>query len=185
MPTATRRCRAADVAVRIGTAPAAGESYLRGDRVVKAALATVPRRSTRDTDFLSERAAFARAVTDAGQVSSVRAAAIEAWVTARRATDRVVGDVRSCPGHSAASTDRPDDVEAMIAAAERVGFPLLVPRRPVVVRAAAASVGSAVSCPRRWPPAPRRLAAFGDGALFDARDLRLVTSKCTARGRPR
>ena len=59
--------RAADLAVRIGPAPPA-ESYLRGDAIVEAAIQTGAEAIHPGYGFLSERAAFARAVEDAGLV---------------------------------------------------------------------------------------------------------------------
>ncbi|WP_130796955.1 urea carboxylase [Streptomyces otsuchiensis] len=59
--------READDAVRIGPAPAA-ESYLRGDRLIEAALATGAGAVHPGYGFLAERAAFAADVTAAGLV---------------------------------------------------------------------------------------------------------------------
>jgi urea carboxylase len=59
--------RNADRAVRLGTAPAR-ESYLRGDAVIEAALATGAWGVHPGYGFLSEHAAFARAVEAAGLV---------------------------------------------------------------------------------------------------------------------
>ena len=59
--------RQADEAVHIGPSPAA-ESYLRGDRIIKAARATGAEAIHPGYGFLSENAAFARAVIDAGLI---------------------------------------------------------------------------------------------------------------------
>jgi len=59
--------QAADTAVRIGPAPA-GECYLRADVIIDAALQTGSEAIHPGYGFLSERAAFARAVIDAGLV---------------------------------------------------------------------------------------------------------------------
>ena len=59
--------RQADEAVHIGPSPAA-ESYLRGDRIIEAAKASGAEAIHPGYGFLSENAAFARAVIDAGLI---------------------------------------------------------------------------------------------------------------------
>ncbi|TXS30232.1 acety-l/propionyl-CoA carboxylase subunit alpha [Streptomyces sp. ms191] len=79
--------READAAVRLpGSAPA--ETYLRGDLVVKAALAAGADAVHPGYGFLSENADFARAVTDAGLVwIGPPPAAIEAMASKTRAKE--------------------------------------------------------------------------------------------------
>src|SRR4051794_23080216 len=73
--------RAADAAVRLGPGPAA-ESYLRGDAVVEAALATGADAVHPGYGFLAENAAFADAVRGAGP----------AWIGPSPAAMRALGD---------------------------------------------------------------------------------------------
>ncbi|MGW3404134.1 biotin carboxylase N-terminal domain-containing protein, partial [Streptomyces zhihengii] len=79
--------READAAVRLpGATPA--ETYLRGDLVVKAALAAGADAVHPGYGFLSENAAFARAVTDAGLIwIGPPPGAIEAMASKTRAKE--------------------------------------------------------------------------------------------------
>ncbi|MCB9554307.1 MAG: methylcrotonoyl-CoA carboxylase, partial [Myxococcales bacterium] len=118
-----RHVAEADVAVRIGPAPAA-ESYLRGDRIVAAAKRCGAEAVHPGYGFLAENAAFAQAVIDAGLV----------WIGPRPETIRAMGDkaaaralmakrgVPVAPGYAG---DDQDDAR-LIAEAVAIGFPLLV-----------------------------------------------------------
>jgi len=161
--------RLADEAVRLGPAPAA-DSYLRGDAVVAAAMATGAQAIHPGYGFLAERASFARAVEDAGLVfvgpSSEAIAALGDKLAARRTA--AAAGVPVVPGTlEPAATDRPDHLDAILADADRIGYPLFVKaaaggggrgmRRvddPTVL-AAALAAGSAEA-----------LAAFGDGTVY-------------------
>ena len=171
----SQHVRMADVAVRLGPAPPA-ESYLRIDAILAAAAETGAEAIHPGYGFLSERAAFARAVEDAGLVFvGPSAAMIEALgdkIQARRLA-RSVG-VDGVPGTiDPVSVDRPDAVPAILAEAERIGFPLLVKAaaggggrgmRRVVTAAdlpAALAAGSAEA-----------MSAFGDGSVFLEREVR-------------
>jgi len=166
---------AADRAVRLGPAPAA-ESYLRADRIVEAALATGAEAIHPGYGFLSERATFARLVTDAGLAFiGPDADAIDALgdKLAARRTAHAVG-VPVVPGtFEPAATDRADAVEGIIAAAERVGFPLLVKAsaggggRGMRRVAAASELPAALAA-----GAAEALAAFGDGSVYLEREVR-------------
>ena len=125
--------------------------------------------------FLSERATFARAVTDAGLVFiGPSAEAIDALgdkLAARRTAHAV--DVPVVPGtFEAAPIDRADDVAAIIETAERIGFPLLV-------KAAAGGGGRGmrrVTDPADLPAAlaagsAEARAAFGDGSVYLEREI--------------
>ena len=166
--------RAADAAVRLGPA-APAESYLRIDAVVAAALASGAEAVHPGYGFLSERAAFAQAVVDAGIAfvgpSPATIAALGDKLAARR-TARSAG-VPHVPGTlEPAPVDRPDQLEAVLAAAEVVGFPLLV-------KAAAGGGGrgmrrvvSADGLPAALVAGSREaVAAFGDGSVYLEREI--------------
>src|SRR5512134_3202609 len=115
--------RFADEAVRIGPAPAA-ESYLAIDRVLAAARLTGADAIHPGYGFLSENAAFAKAVGDAGltfigpgpMVIAMLGAKRDAKAAAHRAGVAVV------PGY-AGDYQEP---AALVGHARKVGFPLLI-----------------------------------------------------------
>ena len=169
-----RHVRLADVAVRIGPPPAT-ESYLRIDAIVETARATGAEAIHPGYGFLAERAAFARAVEDAGLVfvgpSSASIDALGDKLHARR-TARNVG-VAVVPGTlEPAPVSRPDQVEAILAQAEAIGFPLLV-------KAAAGGGGrgmrrvvSAMDLPAALIGGSSEAAsAFGDGSVYLEREI--------------
>ena len=115
--------RIADGAVRIGPAPAR-ESYLAVDKVISAALATGVQAIHPGYGFLSENPALARACEANGIVFvGPPVAAIEAMgdKIAAKATVAAAG-VRVVPGSSGAGLND----AALAAAAELVGFPILI-----------------------------------------------------------
>ncbi|MGZ9159947.1 MAG: acetyl-CoA carboxylase biotin carboxylase subunit [Candidatus Limnocylindrales bacterium] len=165
---------AADIAVRIGPAPA-GESYLRGDVIVEAARSTGAQAIHPAYGFLSERASFARSVVAAGLVFiGPSADAIDALgdkIAARRTA--AAAGVPVVPGTiEAATTDRPDALAAVKADALRIGFPLLVKaaaggggrgmRRVESLTELAAALTAAVA---------EADAAFGDGSVYLEREI--------------
>ena len=87
--------RMADEAVHIGPSPAP-ESYLRGDKIIEAAKATGAEAVHPGYGFLSENAAFAQAVIDAGLV----------WIGPKPGSIRAMGLKDSCP--SGGRLRRPD-----------------------------------------------------------------------------
>jgi acetyl/propionyl-CoA carboxylase alpha subunit len=166
--------RLADIAVRLGPS-APSESYLRIDAVVRAALDTGAEAVHPGYGFLAERAAFARAVEDAGLAFvGPPSGAIDALgdkLHARR-TARAVG-VAAVPGTlEPAPIDRPDQVAAIVAEAERIGF-------PVLVKAAAGGGGRGMRRVTKAADLPAALvagsheaaSAFGDGAVYLEREI--------------
>ncbi|MEO5939448.1 MAG: biotin carboxylase N-terminal domain-containing protein, partial [Candidatus Limnocylindrales bacterium] len=166
--------RLADRAVRLGPAPAR-ESYLRGDAIVAAALATRSDAIHPGYGFLAERAAFALATEAAGIVfvgpSSHTIAMLGDKVQARRSA--ASADVPILPGTlEPFDVDAPDAIEAIRVAAQQIGFPLLV-------KAAAGGGGRGmrrVLGPDDLPAAlvagaAEALAAFGDGSVYLEREI--------------
>jgi acetyl/propionyl-CoA carboxylase alpha subunit len=166
---------AADIAVRIGPAPAA-ESYLRGNAIVEAALATGAQAIHPGYGFLAERASFAAAVEAAGIVfvgpSSATIAALGDKLAARRSA--TAAGVPVVPGTlEPAPVDRPDAVAGIVADADRIGYPLLV-------KAAAGGGGRGMRRVTTGAELPAALtaaaaeakAAFGDGAVYLEREVR-------------
>jgi acetyl-CoA/propionyl-CoA carboxylase biotin carboxyl carrier protein len=118
-----RHVREADVAVRIGPAPAR-DSYLSVERIIDAAVRTGAQAIHPGYGFLSENPAFAAACAEHGIVFvGPPVAAIEAMgdKIAAKATVAAAG-VSVVPGSSGAGLD--DD--ALATAARDVGFPVLL-----------------------------------------------------------
>ena len=167
--------RQADRAVRIGPPPPT-QSYLRIDAIVDAALANGVEAIHPGYGFLSERAAFARAVEDAGIIFvGPPSAVIEALGDKVRARE-IARSVRveGVPGtREPIAVDRPDGIDSIMAEADRIGFPLLV-------KAAAGGGGRGmrrVATPSELPAAlaagsAEAASAFGDGAVFLEREIR-------------
>jgi acetyl-CoA/propionyl-CoA carboxylase biotin carboxyl carrier protein len=161
---AARHVREADVAVRIGPA-AAARSYLDAGALVAAARAVGAQAVHPGYGFLAENADFAQAVRDAGLV----------WVGPPPAAIRAMGDKISAKQLAAAAgvpvvpgEHRPGMTdEDLVAAAARVGFPVLL--KPSAGGGgkgmrrvdAAGGLTEAVAAARR-----EAVAAFGDGALL-------------------
>jgi acetyl/propionyl-CoA carboxylase alpha subunit len=166
--------RMADVAVWIGgSAPT--DSYLRGERIVEAALESGAEAIHPGYGFLSERATFARAVTEAGLTFvGPRPEVIEALgdkLNARRsARDAgvacVPGTLEAAPLEDVAGTD------PLMADGDAIGFPLLV-------KAAAGGGGRGMRRVQRREDLPEALkaasheaaSAFGDGSVYLEREV--------------
>jgi acetyl/propionyl-CoA carboxylase alpha subunit len=166
--------RAADLAIRLGPAPPT-ESYLRIDAIVAAAVASGAEAVHPGYGFLSERASFALAVEEAGLVFVGPPPAVIAALGDKLAARRIarLADVPHVPGTlEAVSVDRPDQLEAVIAAAAGVGFPLLV-------KAAAGGGGRGIRrvvAPDELPAAliagsREAAASFGDGTVYLEREI--------------
>ncbi len=156
--------RLADQSVEIGP-PSAAKSYLNIEAVLKAARETGVDAVHPGYGFLSENAAFAKAVEDAGlifigpkpEAISLLGDKVEARKVAKRA------GVPTVPG----SDGRIDDLAAACAIVEEIGF-------PVMIKAAAGGGGRGIRIAetmadfeRHFPQASAEaLAAFGDGGLY-------------------
>lgn len=154
----------ADQAIEIGP-PSAAKSYLNIDAVMKAALETGVDAVHPGYGFLSENAAFAKAVTDAGLMFigpdhaaiSLLGDKVEARKVAMKA------GVPTVPG----SNGRVDDLDLARSIAAEIGF-------PVMIKAAAGGGGRGIRIAesmdefeRHFPQASTEaLAAFGDGGLY-------------------
>ncbi|CAL9425560.1 biotin carboxylase N-terminal domain-containing protein [Streptomyces sp. NPDC052644] len=118
-----RHVREADTAVRIGP-PAAGESYLRADRLLEAAARTGAQAVHPGYGFLAENAAFARACADAGLVFiGPPADAISLMGDKIRAKETVrAAGVPVVPGSSGSGLSDAELAEA----ARGIGMPVLL-----------------------------------------------------------
>ncbi|MGH4009456.1 MAG: acetyl/propionyl/methylcrotonyl-CoA carboxylase subunit alpha [Pseudonocardiaceae bacterium] len=159
-----RHVRDADVAVRLGPAPAA-QSYLSIERILDAAARTGAQAVHPGYGFLSENAAFARACHDAGLVLvGPPADAIEAMGDKIRAKQAVAAaGVPVVPGSDAGDLD--DD--GLAAAADEIGY-------PVLLKPSAGGGGKGMRVVHRAQDLPEAIAsarreargAFGDGSLL-------------------
>ncbi|MDJ0656120.1 MAG: biotin carboxylase N-terminal domain-containing protein [Xanthomonadales bacterium] len=154
----------ADSAVEVG-GPAPTDSYLRGDRIIQAALDTQCQAVHPGYGFLSENAGFARACAEAGLVfigpSPDSMEMMGSKAEAKAAMDKA--GVPVVPGYH--GEDQENDI--LVAEADRIGF-------PIMVKAAAGGGGKGmriVESPDALPgalDAARREAsnAFGDDRLI-------------------
>lgn len=170
-----KHVRLADRAIRIGP-PTPSMSYLRIDAIIEAMLESRADAVHPGYGFLAERAAFARAVVEAGSTFvGPTAESIDALgdkLNARRLARSV--NVDPVPGSlEAAVVERPDQFDAVAAEASAIGFPLLI-------KAAAGGGGrgmrrvESVDGLREALLAGSReaTAAFGDGSVYLEREIR-------------
>jgi acetyl-CoA carboxylase biotin carboxylase subunit len=162
--------RMADEAIRIGPPPAA-KSYLHIEAIIDAACQSAAEAVHPGYGFLAENARFAEAVETAGLTFiGPRAETIRLMgdkVAARTAA--IAADVPIVPGSEAGISD----VEDAIAAARRIGF-------PVMLKASAGGGGRGIrvvddeaAFARHFHTAQAEAqAAFGNGALYLERFLR-------------
>ena len=148
--------READEAVHVGPAPSA-ESYLKGDRIIEAALRVGAEAIHPGYGFLSEREWFARAVRDAGIVfvgpPAEAIAAMGSKTAARQLA--IAAGTPVVPGTTEALRDATEAAEI----AERFGY-------PVLLKAAAGGGGKGMRVVRE----PRELASALDSARREAKN---------------
>jgi acetyl-CoA carboxylase, biotin carboxylase subunit len=156
--------READEAVLLGPAPSR-ESYLKGDRIIEAAMRVGAQAIHPGYGFLSEREWFARAVRDAGLTfigPSAEAIAAMGSKTAARELAIAAG-TPVVPGTTTALRDADEAAEV----AERFGY-------PVLLKAAAGGGGKGMRVVQRREELAAALAsaqreaknAFGDDAVY-------------------
>jgi propionyl-CoA carboxylase alpha chain len=149
-----------DVAIALGGATPA-ESYLRGDAIIAAALATGADAIHPGYGFLAENAAFAQSVIDAGLI----------WVGPTPEQVTLLGDKvaakRAALEAGVPTTSMVEVVDGHVADRETVSYPALVKAaaggggRGMRVVRTADELDDAVATASR-----EALAAFGDGAVF-------------------
>ena len=159
-----RHVREADLAVRIGPAPAR-ESYLSIDRLLEAAAATGAQAVHPGYGFLSENAGFARACATAGLVFiGPSPAAIEAMGDKIRAKQlAAAAGVPVVPGLAEPGLSDAD----LVRGAAEVGFPVLVKPSAGGGGKGMRRVEDPADLPAALVSARREAAAsFGDDTLF-------------------
>jgi acetyl-CoA/propionyl-CoA carboxylase biotin carboxyl carrier protein len=159
-----RHVREADVAVRLGPAPAR-ESYLSIERVVQAALDSGAEAVHPGYGFLAENADFAQALADKGIVFiGPPVEAVEVMGDKIRAKTAVAkAGVPVVPGRTEPGMTDAD----LVAAAEEVGFPVLVKPSAGGGGKGMFLVDRAEDLPEALTSARRTAAsAFGDDTLF-------------------
>ncbi|MBC2665529.1 methylcrotonoyl-CoA carboxylase [Novosphingobium flavum] len=159
---------AADVAVRIGPAPAS-ESYLAGDRIIAAAQESGAEAIHPGYGFLSENAEFAQAVLDAGLVWIGPKPAAIAAMGLKDAAKRLMQEagVPVTPGY----LGEDQDPTVLAGQAELVGYPLLI-------KAVAGGGGKGMRLVERPSDFPEALAACQREAQAAFGNPRVLLEKC-------
>ncbi len=156
--------RMADHAVCLGPAPSS-ESYLRGDKIIEAALKTGADAIHPGYGFLSEQAHFAKAVKEAGLTFiGPSPEAIELMGSKLAAKEAVARyDIPMVPGTEHALTS----VEEALEVAGRIGYPVLIKASAGGGGKGMRIVESAEALPQQMERAiSEAQSAFGDGAVF-------------------
>jgi acetyl-CoA carboxylase biotin carboxylase subunit len=156
--------RYADEAVCIGPAPSS-ESYLRSDKIIKAALTTGADAIHPGYGFLSENASFARQVGEAGLIfigpSPESIEIMGSKLAAKQAAARY--DIPMVPGTEGAITDR-DEAKRV---SEQIGYPILI-------KASAGGGGKGMRIVEKAADFDEQMdravseavSSFGDGSVF-------------------
>ena len=165
-----RHVHLADVAVRLGPAPAA-QSYLDTDAVLRAARGAGAQAIHPGYGFLAENAAFARACEEAG-IAFVGPTADAISVMGDKITAKHAVEARGVPTVPGIARAGMTDAE-LIAAAPEVGYPLLIKPsaggggKGMHVVEAERDLAGALAAARR-----EAAASFGDDTLFFERYVR-------------
>ncbi|SDE24293.1 biotin carboxylase N-terminal domain-containing protein [Glycomyces harbinensis] len=160
---------AADTAVRIG-GPAPAESYLRPEAILEAAAATGAGAIHPGYGFLSENAAFARAVEDAG-IAFVGPAPEHLDLFGAKHTARAAAEAAGVP--LLTGTGLLDGVDHALAEAERIGYPVMLKATGGGGGIGMRPAGNAAELREAWDGVKRLAeAGFGDAGLFLERLVR-------------
>jgi acetyl-CoA/propionyl-CoA carboxylase biotin carboxyl carrier protein len=166
----SRHVHLADVAVRLGPAPAA-RSYLDIDAVIRAARETGAEAIHPGYGFLAENASFARACEKAG-IAFIGPSAEAIRVMGDKITAKHAVEARAVPTVPGIARAGMTDAE-LIAAGDEVGYPLLIKPsaggggKGMHVVDAPDALAAAIAAARR-----EAAASFGDDTLFLERYVR-------------
>ena len=155
----------ADEAVLLGP-PAPSESYLSAERILEAATATGCEAIHPGFGFLSENAEFAEAVRTAGLTFIGPSAEAMRLMGSKIAARTVMAEagVPVVPGYHAQAEDTAAE---LLAAAEEIGYPLMVKATAGGGGKGMRVVNEAAALPEAVESAQREaLNAFGDGQIF-------------------